>query len=1070
MPLQETIKSPIIRLIGSSAIICGAVCLTSVTAGSTTPILVPVILKSGIDILDQVFPEIFGSAFDEYFLHQKPKDEFLDNEDLIKAIGKTIFRLCKDAEDEAGDLNDKETFQILSKIYPESWKDLAFGGTYKEGYGLSFSGIDLESIMPGNITQYFQAKESEIDDVKTLSPGEWEAIIEAICRNKNCSLSDDGKKRISNKLYNNFSQAFRATLAQDFKEDGNAYANMQFRILSELLYYAKENTQLSINNNNILAALNEKVESLISDSKNRFSTEDYKGWEKFLNDFELYKPTWDKTLENSEIARTNSYITIKNTSKIIEKVDGLQAILTSKPNPQPLNPAGLINFTIKESAYFVEQGNIFVKIEEQLTANHIASFHGIHGLGKTTTAVQYAYKVKDDYETIIFILATEENIEQEMARLAERFVEGAKDVKEQRVKALMFKEFLESQKNWLVIFDNLESREQIANYFPNSSNVDVLYTCNENLYIGKDCKVTLDEFSQIEAELFLYQKVNDNPGAKNTDIAPSELEQINSVLEALGRLPLALNIAGAYIKKNSITYRDYLNYFEKALEEVLKLKDSHGIYQHETLFAAFTVSLDKVKSPKDDSEKERAKAKLAEAFLNICAFCAPEEIPGVLIGITLFRLISTETLPTPKEILWKETVTLLKDFDLIKEFAFEFEFLLEGNNKYSFFNIHRSLQNVLFIKLNEDERLNLIQNLTFVLLNFFPEDLNNIYDVFEKFIPHGQNLLKITDRLEIENRQNFTLYNYLSFYLYSVARYTEAESFYVKAVAISENLFGKEHPETAQSYNNLAELYREQARYTNAEPLYEQALAISKQVLGDDHVDTARIYNNLALLYAAQGKYELVEISYQKVIKIFENIPGDEMLLADTYNNLAEFYRNSGKQDKYEEAESLYKKSLLIREQHLASDHPKIGQSYNNLALLYLDQSKSDQSMYEKAESLLRKALTINKSVLGGEHPETSSTYNNLAQVYYLQGKFEEAKPLFEKALIISKKTLGESHPDTAQSYMNLGVNYYFQKNYQVALTFIKKALVIYQNVLPPEHEETGLCTNWVKTIENAII
>lgn len=226
---------------------------------------------------------------------------------------------------------------------------------------------------------------------------------------------------------------------------------------------------------------------------------------------------------------------------------------------------------------------------------------------------------------------------------------------------------------------------QITKYFPDSSDIDIIYTCNENLYIGEDCRVTLDEFSQKEAELFVYQKVNGKPTAEISDISDAELEQINVVLEKLGRLPLALNIVGAYIKQNNITYNNYLGYFEKALEEVLKLKDNHGIYQHETLYAAFSVSLTKIRTPKDDSDKERIRAKLAGAFLNICAFCAPEEIPEALIGIALFRLISTESLSTPKEILWRETVTLLKDFDLIKEFIVELEPVLEGKNKYCFY-------------------------------------------------------------------------------------------------------------------------------------------------------------------------------------------------------------------------------------------------------------------------------------------------------------------------------------------------------------------------------------------------
>jgi tetratricopeptide (TPR) repeat protein len=50
-------------------------------------------------------------------------------------------------------------------------------------------------------------------------------------------------------------------------------------------------------------------------------------------------------------------------------------------------------------------------------------------------------------------------------------------------------------------------------------------------------------------------------------------------------------------------------------------------------------------------------------------------------------------------------------------------------------------------------------------------------------------------------------------------RYTEAESLYQRALAISEKALGPEHPGTAATLNNLAVLYRELGRQAEAEPL-----------------------------------------------------------------------------------------------------------------------------------------------------------------------------------------------------------------------------------------------------------
>ena len=57
----------------------------------------------------------------------------------------------------------------------------------------------------------------------------------------------------------------------------------------------------------------------------------------------------------------------------------------------------------------------------------------------------------------------------------------------------------------------------------------------------------------------------------------------------------------------------------------------------------------------------------------------------------------------------------------------------------------------------------------------------------------------------------------------------------------------------AQSLNNLAALYRVQGNYSKAEPLYLRSLAISEKVLGKEHPDVATSLNNLALLYWGKG-------------------------------------------------------------------------------------------------------------------------------------------------------------------------------------------------------------------------
>jgi Flp pilus assembly protein TadD len=63
--------------------------------------------------------------------------------------------------------------------------------------------------------------------------------------------------------------------------------------------------------------------------------------------------------------------------------------------------------------------------------------------------------------------------------------------------------------------------------------------------------------------------------------------------------------------------------------------------------------------------------------------------------------------------------------------------------------------------------------------------------------------------------------------------------------------------------NNLATLYEDQGKRREAERLYRRALAITEQSLGPDHPDRATFLNNLAKFYQLEGKLAEAEPLYR---------------------------------------------------------------------------------------------------------------------------------------------------------------------------------------------------------------
>src|SRR6266487_1069595 len=109
------------------------------------------------------------------------------------------------------------------------------------------------------------------------------------------------------------------------------------------------------------------------------------------------------------------------------------------------------------------------------------------------------------------------------------------------------------------------------------------------------------------------------------------------------------------------------------------------------------------------------------------------------------------------------------------------------------------------------------------------------------------------------------------------------------------------------------------------------------------------------------------------------------------------------------EAEPLFKRALMIREQVPGPDHPSTSATLNNLANLYRDQGR-----YEEAEPLYKRSLMIGEQALPPNHPEKATTLYSLAYLYHAQGHYQEAEPLYKRALAIREQVLPANHPWTA--------------------------------------------------------
>ncbi|MBZ5623881.1 MAG: tetratricopeptide repeat protein [Acidobacteriia bacterium] len=658
---------------------------------------------------------------------------------------------------------------------------------------------------------------------------------------------------------------------------------------------------------------------------------------------------------------------------------------------------------------------------------------GLGGIGKTQTAIEYAYRHQDEYRAALWITAdSRDALVSGCAAIASLLGLPEKDEKDLNLVAAAVHRWLESQSGWLLILDNVEDLADIARPFlPVRPAGHILITTRLHATGTIAQSVELQKMEPDEGALFLLRRAKViSPDAPLAAACDADRTAAREISEEVGGLPLALDQAGAFVEEVPSTLAEYIELYRA---EGAKLRARRGnLSDHLPVTTTFSLAFARV------AERNPRAADL----IRVCAFLAPEAIPeeiflqgGKELGDLLAQLVGNP-------------LAYLEAVEEAGKFA-----LIHRNVTDKSLDIHRLVQDVLQDEMDEQQQRVWADQVVRALDEAFPSVEFQSWARSERLLPHAKAAARLVEYFASESPAAARLLNQSACYLDDRAQYEEAEPLYQRALAIWEKVVGPEHPNTAAGLNNLAMLYYHQGRYSEAEPLWQRALVIAEKVLGPDHPNTASNVSNLAELYETQGRYSETEPLLQRTLASRERVQGpDHPDTASSLNNLAGLYYHQGR---YSEAGPLYQRALAVWEKVLGVDHPNTASSLNNLALLYANQGR-----FREAEPLYQRALTIQEKVLGPDHPNTASSLNSLACLYDQQGLYSEAQPLLQRALAIRAKVLGPDHPDTAQSFNNLAFLCDHQARYLDAEPFYQRALAIWEKVLGPDHPKTALCLN----------
>ncbi len=755
----------------------------------------------------------------------------------------------------------------------------------------------------------------------------------------------------------------------------------------------------------------------------------------------------------------------------------LEASLTS--------PAPLWGVTLPRNEFFTGREDILgilhrcLCIEQTRAFPRAIALTGLGGIGKTQTALEYAYQHALEYRAIFWIEAESlEHILFSLQRIAELLQLPERLATEQRRIIDAVQRWFATHDHWLVIWDNLEDLELPFCLLPVLRQGALLFTTRQQalgtfaqsfnlrpLMHEEGTSLLLRRAKRRELEMAQEQMLH------QAETPSAEYSAASKLVTLLGGLPLALDQVGAYIEDNGCSLVDYLQRYEMRQVDLLDRRGEAGSYHPQPVTTTFLLACAQV----EQTYKEAAD------LLRVCAFLYAEAIPA-----EIFRLGSVHLEPT--------LAALVSDpiqFDLMLA-ALRRLSLIQRHAETNTLSLHRLLQVVVREQMDSAEERLWCKCIVQMMNTIFPagDDIAT-WDKCERYLSQALACVPLIEKAENALLEAVELLSKIGRYLTHRGRLEEAEPLIARAVSLNEQQYNSDHPtlilplmvqaefawrqgnfafaeeslwrvlaleerqedsaaiSIANTVNLLALYCWEQGKYGQAEQLYQQALRTWEQQTSPDHPDTALLLHHLALLYWKQGQYKQARTLYEQALDIFERVMSvDHPHIAFPLIGLAALYEELGE---YTQARSLFQQTLRIREQAFGPDHPVVAYSLNGLARI-----GTRQGEYAQAELLYQRSLRIRKQALGFDHPEISYTLSGMAKLYVQQGACTQAESLFQQALCIREQALGSDHPEIASLLNNLARLYGDQGYYARAMPLFQRTLQIREQRLGASHLKTA--------------
>ncbi len=653
----------------------------------------------------------------------------------------------------------------------------------------------------------------------------------------------------------------------------------------------------------------------------------------------------------------------------------------------------------QQNPFFTGREDILQSLDQTLVLGATAALtqsqaiSGLGGIGKTQTALEYAYRHRQKYHDVLWLQAdSHEILSAACVKLAQELGLPQQNEADQPHIVEALRRWLRSKTKWLLILDNVEDPHLVEEFVPSGHRGSVLLTTRASVTEPVAFATELEKMTEQEGVCFLLRRIKIlAPTASIDERLEKHYVLAKKIWELMDGLPLALDQAGAYILETKCDLSGYIDLYQRRQTKLLALRGKFSSGHPESVFATFSLALEKVVQTN----------KLAGDLLRLCALLHADAIPEEILieGATYFGSCSQTSMDSFD---FNEAVRTLLTYALIHRDSGE-----------RTFTIHRLVQVVLRSLMEEEQTLRqCIEHTVRAVSRVFPSPEVANWPSCRRIFPHVQACITLVEQEHLMLPEAARLFLNAGIYASEQAQYEAAERFYRYVLAFYETTRGLEDIKTGGVLHNLAMLYQVQEKYEDAELLTKRVLSITQKLRGPFDPSTLAVLHNVAEVYRGQGKEQEAEQLLLDVLSHTERVLGPEHL--DTAANLFSLSQIYRQQQRFKEEEQCLQRALSIRKKALGPEHPVIGDTLEELANYY-----SLQHRYEEAELLYKQALTLKENIYGLEHPKIIGTLHTWAMslLLYEQGRDEEAKKLFDRALHLQGIAFGVEHPNTIEMW-----------------------------------------------------